>query len=225
MDWHWLTFFGDSMLLLPCAVLIVILLLWKADTRRACWQWLLLFAAAGAMVSVSKLAFMGWGIGSRHYDFTGFSGHSALSASIWPVLIWILCSRASFGWRLTAVAGGYLLALVIGFSRLVLHAHSVSEVIAGLTLGYTISTSFLLMQYTRHTPIRPLTYSQMSAILVLPLLLIVQGKKAPTQGLLEQIAVAVAQVKRPYTRADLHRNLPAKHLAVQPATDARPVQH
>ncbi|HEY0211778.1 phosphatase PAP2 family protein [Acerihabitans sp.] len=204
MNWHWLTFFGDSMLLLPCAVLIVMLLLWKADTRRTCLQWLLLFGAAGAIVVVSKLAFMGWGVGSRRYDFTGFSGHSALSASIWPVMIWILTSRASRRWRLAAVCGGYLLALTVGFSRVVIHAHSESEVIAGLALGFTISTSFLLMQNSHHTAIRHLSYGQITAVLLLPLLLVVQGKKAPTQGLLEQIALTVAPVQRVYTRADLH---------------------
>ncbi|WP_410014344.1 phosphatase PAP2 family protein [Sodalis sp. C49] len=204
MNWHWLTFFGDSMLLLPCAVIIVMLLLWKADTRRTSLQWLLLFATAGAVVVISKLAFMGWGVGSRMYDFTGFSGHSALSASIWPVMIWILTSRASRGWRLAAVCFGYLLALAVGFSRVVIHAHSVSEVIAGLALGFTISTSFLLMQYSRRTAIRPLSYGQLSAVLLLPLLLVVQGKKAPTQGLLEQIALTVAPIERVYTRADLH---------------------
>lgn len=206
MNWHWLTFFGDSMLLLPCAALIVILLLWKAETRRTCWQWLVLFGAAGALVVVSKLAFMGWGIGSRLYDFTGFSGHSALSASIWPVMIWILASRAPRGWRLAAVAMGYLLALTIGISRVIIHAHSVSEVVAGLALGYTISTSFLLLQYSRQTQIHHLSFGQLTAVLLLPLLLVIQGKKAPTQGLLEQIAQTVAQTGRVYTRADLHRN-------------------
>ena len=204
MNWHWLTFFGDSMLLLPCAALIVALLLWKADTRRTCWQWLLLFGAAGTIVVISKLAFMGWGIGSQVFDFTGFSGHSALSASIWPVMIWILTSRAPRRLRLAAVVGGYCLALAVGVSRVVIHAHSVSEVIAGLALGFAISTSFLLLQYSRHTHIHHLSFGQLTAVLLLPLLLVIQGKKAPTQGLLEHIAATVAPTGRVYTRADLH---------------------
>ncbi len=203
MNWHWLTFFGDTMLLLPCAVIIVALLLWKAETRRTSLQWLLLIGAAGAVVIVSKLAFLGWGIGSRAYDFTGFSGHSALSASIWPVLIWILASRASRRVRLAAVACGYLLALTIGVSRVILHAHSVSEVIAGLALGFAISTSFLLMQYSRGTRIRHLSAGQLTAVLLLPLLLVMQGKKAPTQDLLERIALTIAPIQHVYTRSDL----------------------
>ena len=203
MNWHWLTFFGDSMLLLPCGAIIVALLLWKADTRRTSLQWLLLIGTAGGIVIVSKLAFLGWGIGSRTFDFTGFSGHSALSASIWPVMIWILTSRASRRIRIAAVAGGYLLALVIGVSRVILHAHSVSEVIAGLALGFTISTSFLWMQYSRRTHLHHLSTGQLTAVLLLPLLLVMQGKKAPTQGLLERIALTIAPIQHVYTRSDL----------------------
>lgn len=203
MNWHWFTFFGDSMLLLPCAIIIVVLLFWKADTRRACWQWVLLFGLAGVIVSGSKLAFMGWGIGSRALDFTGFSGHSALSASIWPVMLWILSSRASPNGRRIAVACGYLVALTIGISRLIIHVHSVAEVIAGLTLGFAISTSFLMLQYRRHTHIHTLSNGQIAVVLVLPLILIAQGKKAPTQGLLEHIALTIAPVEKVYTRWDL----------------------
>lgn len=209
MSWHWYTFFGDSMLLLPCAGLIVVVLLLKADTRQACWQWLLLFCLAGGIVCASKLAFMGWGIGSRAYDFTGFSGHSALSASIWPVMLWILFSRARPALRVAAVVGGYLLALAIGVSRLVIQAHSLSEVVSGLALGYLISCSFLLLQYSRHTHIRFLSNDQIVAMLILPLLLMAQGKKAPTQSLLEQIALSVAPVTKVYTRENLHRARPA----------------
>lgn len=202
MNWHWFTFFGDSALLLPSGALIVILLLWKADTRRTCLHWLVLFGSAGAIVVVSKLAFLGWGVGSRLYDFTGFSGHSALSASIWPVMFWILSSRASRRWRISAVAGGYILALIIGFSRIVIHAHSVSEVLAGLTLGFTISGSFLLMQYFRQTSIHHFSYGQITVVLLLPLLLVLQGKKAPTQSLLERIALSLAPIERVYSRDD-----------------------
>ena len=219
MNWHWLTFLGDSMLLLPCAAIIVILLLWKADTRRVCWQWLLLFGGASAVVVASKLAFLGWGIGSEAYDFTGFSGHSAMSASIWPVMLWILTNRASRGAHIAAVAGGYLLAAVVGFSRIILHAHSVSEVMAGLLLGYAISTSFLMMQYFRNTRLNHLSYGQITVVLVLPLVLItqgLQGKKAPTQNLLEQIALEIAPIRHVHTRADLFRDMPDNAPSIAP---------
>ena len=52
------------------------------------------FAALGAAVWYHrrdclriKLAFMGWGIGIRELDFTGFSGHTALSTAFWLNLL------------------------------------------------------------------------------------------------------------------------------------------
>jgi len=74
------------------------------------------FGITGAIVSASKLAFMGWGIGIRELDFTGFSGHSALFAAFWPIFYGsfacvVLTVRV-------AVAVG--LALVTAFMRLAL---------------------------------------------------------------------------------------------------------
>ena len=204
MNWHFLTFFGDSMLLLPCAAIVFIILLLSPTSRKPTWQWMLLFGGVGAVVCVSKLAFMGWGIGSRHWDFTGFSGHSALSASIWPVLLWLLCGRFSSPVRRTAVIVGYLLAAVVGYSRLVIHAHSTSEVITGLALGFIVSSTFLMLQ--RGTQLPRLSYRKIAVTLALPLVLINSGTAAPTQGLLERIAVTIAPVEKPFVRADLHKN-------------------
>lgn len=203
MNWHFLTFFGDSMLLLPCAAIVFIVLMLSPASRKPTWQWTLLFGGVGAVVCVSKLAFMGWGVGSRAWDFTGFSGHSALSASIWPVLLWLLCGRFSSPVRRTAVAVGYLLAAAVGYSRLVIHAHSTSEVITGLALGFIVSSTFLLLQRGTQPP--RLSYRKIAATLVLPIILINSGSAAPTQGLLERIAVTIAPVEKPFVRADLHK--------------------
>ncbi|HHQ6582996.1 TPA: phosphatase PAP2 family protein [Serratia fonticola] len=203
MNWHFLTFFGDSMLLLPCAAIVFIILLLSPTSRKPTWQWMLLFGGVGAVVCVSKLAFMGWGIGSRHWDFTGFSGHSALSASIWPVLLWLLCGRFSSPVRRIAVIVGYLLAAVVGYSRLVIHAHSTSEVITGLALGFIVSSTFLILQRGTRPP--RLSYRKIAVTLALPLVLINSGTAAPTQGLLERIAVTIAPVEKPFVRADLHK--------------------
>lgn len=203
MNWHFLTFFGDSMLLLPCAAIVFIILLLSPTSRKPTWQWMLLFGGVGAVVCVSKLAFMGWGIGSRHWDFTGFSGHSALSASIWPVLLWLLCGRFSSPVRRTAVIVGYLLAAVVGYSRLVIHAHSTSEVITGLALGFIVSSTFLILQRGTQPPRQ--SYRKIAVTLALPLVLINSGTAAPTQGLLERIAVTIAPVEKPFVRADLHK--------------------
>ncbi|WP_061324542.1 phosphatase PAP2 family protein [Serratia rubidaea] len=205
LDWHFLTFFGDSMLLLPTALVLFLVLLSSAATRRAGWQWGFIFGCVGAIVCASKLAFIGWGIGSAEYDFTGFSGHSALSASIWPAFLWLICARCRPLLRRTAVLIGYLLPLAIGWSRLAIHVHSTSEVITGLILGLSASTLFLLLQ-RRSSPPR-LGVVKTLILLALPVLLMGHRQPAPTQSLLEKIAVTLADRERPYTRADLHKLL------------------
>ncbi|HHB1427682.1 TPA: phosphatase PAP2 family protein [Serratia odorifera] len=216
MNWHFLTFFGDSTLLLPSAAIVFILLLLSPASSKRTWQWVMLFGAVGGVVCISKLAFMGWGIGSREFDFTGFSGHSALSASIWPVMLWLLTGRFPTTVRRLAIIVGYLLAFAVGYSRLMIHVHSTSEVVTGLALGVIVSATFLFLQRGVEPP--RLSLRRSVAALALPLLLVNSGKAAPTQGLLEQIAVTISPASKPFTRADLHRK-PVSPASVSP--DAR----
>lgn len=209
MNWYFLTFFGDSMLLLPSGIIVFAILIFAYPGWKQTAQWALLFGGVGAIVCASKLAFMGWGIGIRELDFTGFSGHSALSASIWPVMMWLLTGRFSAAVHKTAVLSGYALALLIGYSRLAIHVHSVSEVVSGLALGFCASSAFLWLQ--RNVPPPALSYRKITAALLLPIALINNGTAAPTQGLLEFIAVSIAPVEKPFTREDMHAGAPVAY--------------
>ncbi len=93
MNWQLISFFGDSTVLLPSAAALFIVLILRKTSRLLAWQWSLLFGITGAIVCASKLAFMGWGLGIRELDYTGFSGHSALSAAFWPIFLWLLSAR------------------------------------------------------------------------------------------------------------------------------------
>ena len=149
---------------------------------------------------------MGWGIGIRELDFTGFSGHTALSSAFWPILLWLLCARATPALRIASVVFGYALAGLVGYSRLVIHAHSTSEVIAGLLLGTAGSALFLLLQSrTRGTHTAQLSWGGLASVVIIPALLLNTGAKAPTQSLLGEIAVKLGPLDKPFTRADLHK--------------------
>lgn len=202
-SWRSFTWLGDSGLMLPAALLIA---LWLALSRRT-WPaaifWVLLFGFGGFVILVSKLAFLGWGIGSARFNFTGFSGHTAISASVWPVALWLLSSRAPRWVRVAAVLCGWAMAAAIGSSRLALLAHSVSEVAAGFALGVAVSAAFLLLQHRWPHP--RLWWPAVFASFLLPLLFQTPGAPAPTQTLLEQIAMQLAGIERPYTRDDLLR--------------------
>ena len=206
MNWQLISFFGDSTVLLPSAAALFIVLMLRKTSRLLAWQWSLLFGITGAIVCASKLAFMGWGLGIRELDYTGFSGHSALSAAFWPIFLWLLSARISAGLQKAAVATGYVLAAVVGYSRLVIHAHSVSEVIAGLLLGAAGSALFLVLQKrTRDPESVNISWGGVACLVMVPLILLHSGSKAPTQSLLGQIATAVGPLDKPFTRTDLHK--------------------
>jgi membrane-associated phospholipid phosphatase len=57
------------------------------------------------------------------------------SAAFWPIFLWLLSSRFSVGLHKAAIITVYVLAAVVGYSRLVIHVHSVSEVVAGPLLA------------------------------------------------------------------------------------------
>lgn len=203
MSWKTLTYFGDSMLLIPTAVIIALVLPWKSDNQRTVWYWLLAFGLAGLLVSISKILFLGFGIGSARFNFTGFSGHSAMSATLWPVMMWLVSGRWSTLWRLLTIGIGYFIPLMVGFSRLVIHAHSLSEVLAGLMLGFTLSSAFLLSQ--RDTALKGFSLLQIGIAFLVPLLLMSHGRVATTQQFLERFSADLAGLEKPYTRADLFR--------------------
>ncbi|KAA5972947.1 MULTISPECIES: phosphatase PAP2 family protein [unclassified Pantoea] len=203
MSWRTLTYFGDSMLLIPTAVIIALVLPWKSSSQRTVWYWLLAFGLAGLLVSLSKIMFLGFGIGSARFNFTGFSGHSAMSSTLWPVMMWLISGRWSTFWRAVTIAIGYAIPLMVGFSRLVIHAHSVSEVLAGLLLGFTLSSAFLISQ--RRTVLKGFSALQVGVAFLVPLLLMSHGRVATTQQFLERLSVKLAGLEKPFKRADLFR--------------------
>ena len=203
MNSFWLiaTGFGDSGFLLPAAFGVAIWLAIDRGTRPAAVHWVLLFGACGLVVMLSKLAFMGWGIGSSRFDFTGFSGHTALATSLWPVIFWLVALRGAPSVRMAAAISGWGWAVFIGVSRLALEVHSTAEVVAGAALGTLVSASFLRLQWHRQLRVR--TPRWLALGLVLPLLFLIIGRPAPTQYVLEKLAVWMAGIERPFTRADL----------------------
>lgn len=200
MLWNILTYFGDSMLILPTGITLALFMLWKADSPTTSLIWLITLGISGLAVSISKLLFLAWGIGSSTFNFTGFSGHTTMSATLWPVIFWLISQRFQPDRRRLMIAVGYFIAIMVGISRLALHAHSVSEVLSGLILGSLSSGIFLYTQRSRD--MRYFTFTPLVILLILPLSLMSIGKKAPTQQLIEHLATQITG-KQPWTRAKL----------------------
>lgn len=198
IDWTDLTRFGDITIMSLTALAISAWLFVEDEKRLALW-WSALFACGIGVVVATKMAFIGWGIGIRSLDFTGFSGHTMRAAAVMPVLFYLMLQKAGFAWRTAAVAFGLVFGAAVGASRIALHAHSVSEVVAGWLLGAVISMAFIRVAATslsRHV-FKPMR-------IVLSLLVLLPAPyvyPAPTQQWLTEITLFFSGHDQPFPRS------------------------
>ena len=195
LPWGFISRFGESVLLLPCALGICGWLRYRA--AHACVaRWLLPFSAAASLVLASKVAYMGWGIGSAKLNFTGISGHSMMAASVLPVLAFVGTPARWPKLSVGAAVAAMSLAILVGVSRLALHAHSVSEVAVGLVLGFGVSVPFM----RRGMPRSPAPL--VGAALAIAVLMAMPVTGGASQRLVEIIAMYLSGRDRPYQRGE-----------------------
>lgn len=202
--WHLLTRLGESQILLPAALLAMLALARHADSRALARWWLGSLVLATLLTTASKVAFIGWGIGSAALDFTGISGHAMFAAAIYPLLLGTLAAPLSPRGQQMAVAGGFALALMVGLSRLEVGVHSVSEVVAGLLLGAAASVTAIA---NTSLP-RALLGSTVTALVALWVLLTpLHIAPLPTHSLVTRLALTLSGHTAPHTRHGMLQRL------------------
>jgi membrane-associated phospholipid phosphatase len=134
-----LTNFGDPFLTVPVAITIQCWLIAMRQWRAArCWG--VGFVGGAGLVALSKFAYAGWNIGIAAVHFTGVSGHTMLSAAVYPVAAAICANRATAAMVRRAIQLGAVFSLLIGVSRVAFGYHSWSEVVSGWLLGGYVAT-------------------------------------------------------------------------------------
>lgn len=199
--WHALIYLGDGAVLMPCAVLLFVWLIATPATRRAGWWWLVAMLLAAGGVALSRLLYMVSGWHPAGWNFTGLSGHAALSFLFCPAAGALLIAPNRTGLRAAAVALGAGVALAISASSWVLGDHSLSEVVAGALWGAAVATVFVLLAW-RQLAGAPLARNWMVASLLL-LALFALGHEFPSKRVLSWIAVQTGGHAPLHTRADL----------------------
>lgn len=196
ISWTAFTRLADTNFLMPVAAILAIWLACARAWKSVIW-WCLLFGVGLFIVVATKVAYVGWGIGISSIDFTGFSGHAMRATSVAPVLIYILLQRQSCRIQLIGLLMAIGFGIVIGISRVVINAHSVSEVIGGCVLGAGISLGFIWL--CRHRPAFSFdrSFILIGLILLMPTLTL---KPAPTEHWIEKIAIYLAGSARPVIR-------------------------
>ena len=177
-----LTNFGDSALVLPLAVVILVWLAIRIG-RRAAFVWLGALLACGAVTSLLKLYFKACSAPSLALHSP--SGHTSMSTFVYGGLVLVIGAEAQ-SWRRFAtgtLGAGAIIAIAV--SRILLGAHSASEVVIGLIVGAIALAVFVpayLHDKLLRVPIWPL-----AAISVIVALLI-HGDQLSVEPLLGKIS-------------------------------------
>ena len=210
--WFAVTRLGESQILLPAFLAGTLWLAFArpawargrlADTthghdhpaRSTAWRWAASVAAATFVTTASKVAFLGFGIGSATIDFTGFSGHSMYATAILPVLGAIVFGRGG-------AFAGLLLALVVMVSRVQVQAHSWSEALSGLALGAAVA-GWTLSRYLSHPGAVRVPLWLPLALAAWLTLLPWSGPPSRTHQLVVALSLKLSGRTQPYTRHEL----------------------
>jgi membrane-associated phospholipid phosphatase len=199
--WHLITRLGEAQVLLPAFAVVLVWLVLRLRAPKVALTWLLCVSIATLLTTLSKVAFIGWGIGYAPLDFTGISGHSMFSAAVLPVLAAAAASTSSPRVQRWAPLAGYALAAVIGASRIVVHAHSPSEAFAGFVVGGIASAAAITLAQAPRTHLPKIAmvffglwFAGMPA----------GAPPSPTHSWVTRLSLAVSGHSVPYTRAMMH---------------------
>jgi hypothetical protein len=150
-QWAQIVDLGHTAVMVPLAGAIAGWLL-AARAWKAALYWCVLFAAGLGLVASSKIAFLGWGYGIPALEFQALSGHAFRVSAVIPVCLFLFLRRASSSLRM----GGVVLGIAVGIAHgaLLVHFkfHTLSEVLASLVLGASVSVCFVRIATTLPTP-------------------------------------------------------------------------
>jgi len=132
-----LTDFADLAVVAPLAVAIAITLALAGWTRGAL-AWALVVPATLGAVLVAKLFFAACGSFIFLHGLRSPSGHTASAAAVYGGLLAMLLPHSRPGWQgrtMVALLIAAAFAVLTGGTRLALHLHSRSDVLAGAVIG------------------------------------------------------------------------------------------
>jgi hypothetical protein len=141
-QWAQIVELGHTAVMLPLAGAIAAWLV-AARAWKEAWYWCVLFAAGLGLVASSKIAFLGWGYGIPSLDFQALSGHAFRVSAVIPVSLFLLLRGASSSLRTGGVVLGVGVSICLGVLLVHFKFHTLSEVLASLILGASVSLCFM----------------------------------------------------------------------------------
>ncbi len=181
---HFLTDLGDSALLVPASALLLAYLLY----RRSIWAasiWISTLALCAALTVLLKIGFHACGAEMPLLDMRSPSGHASLSTTFYSCCALMVTGDKDRRTRLLLLLASAALATVIAISRVILQAHTVSEVIAGLSIG-VCCVGWFGSRYFARQPFSLPWQPMIIAIFIVALL--THGWHLDAEGVVEHVA-------------------------------------
>jgi membrane-associated phospholipid phosphatase len=201
LPWQLLTRLGEAQILLPALLLAALGQAYRQRDGLRAGAALAVVGAAAVITTLSKIAFIGFGIGWAPLDFTGISGHAMFAAAVLPLLLRLASGPLAPPAQRAVLLAGYALAAAVGLSRVVVHAHSWSEVASGLALG-ALASSLVLRQ--GHWPALRLGRWLPLLLLGWGLAGVLAAPPSRTHDWVTRLSLAVSGRAQPYQRWQLH---------------------
>jgi membrane-associated phospholipid phosphatase len=175
--------FGDTALLLPLSVGLIVLI-WKAQSRSAA---LALIVALGFCVMLTTLLKVGFIACSPvwHTDVVSPSGHASFSTTLYGALALIAARHAPRWQQPPIVLLASILIAAIAVSRVTVGAHSPKEVVVGALIGL-MALGLFAFQYLRQRP-GSIKLALLFALAVC-VLLVFHGAQLPIEQWIRQLA-------------------------------------
>ena len=194
--WQYLSLLGSLAVTGPIGIAIAVWLL-VGKSWRLTLAWCALFGVGMAAVVMTKVAFIGWGVGVEAVEFSGFSGHAMRAAAVFPVAFFLALRPAGPAARNWGLAAGIALAVLIAISRVFVEAHSASEAVTGCLLGLAVAGGFVWFASTEGH----LALSRVLVALCIPIVLIAPRlEPVPTERWMTRLALRLSGHERPFTR-------------------------
>ncbi|CDG83447.1 PAP2 superfamily protein [Janthinobacterium agaricidamnosum NBRC 102515 = DSM 9628] len=197
---------GSVAVTAPAGIAIALWLV-AAERWRLALNWCLWYGGGMALVVITKVAFIGWGLGISSIGFAGFSGHAMRAAAVFPVAFFVLRMNAGGRQKYFGVLLGAILAVLISVSRVVVHAHTVSEAVSGCLLGLLVAGGFIwhARRVVELVVSHLLVFASMGG-----LLLMLSAEPVPTEQWMTRLALFLSGRAQAFSRADWEA---APHLA------------
>jgi membrane-associated phospholipid phosphatase len=157
-----LTDFGDSAILLPLSLVVLVWLLATRSVGAAIW-WVGVLAVFGAVVGGLKMLFFAC---PPAVDVRSPSGHTGFSLLVYGGIAAIIAIQCrSVPARIAIMLAALALVVGIAISRVALHMHSRTETLIGFSIG-AVAVAVFVFGYRRTTTNRRLMAPLLFAVVL-----------------------------------------------------------